>query len=59
MLVQDDIRDSAAIGAALRSGGGTAVLHFAGLKSVGESVQKPLADYENNFLCSLDLLQVL
>ena len=59
MLVQDHIRDSAAFWATLRSGAGSATLHFAGLKSAGESVQKPLAGYENNLLCSLDLLQVL
>ena len=41
-LVQGDIRDSAALEAALRSSGASAVIHFAGLKAVGESVQNPL-----------------
>lgn len=34
-----------------------AVMHFAGLKSVGESVQKPLAYYQNNVTGSLVLLE--
>jgi len=32
-----------------------AVLHFAGYKAVGESVQKPLTDYENNISGSINL----
>ncbi|MCD7959275.1 MAG: UDP-glucose 4-epimerase GalE [Ruminococcus sp.] len=36
-----------------------AVIHFAGLKAVGESVQKPLAYYENNISGTLKLLQVM
>ena len=41
-LVQGDIRDSAELVAALRTSGASAVIHFAGLKAVGESVQNPL-----------------
>lgn len=33
-----------------------AVIHFAGLKAVGESVQKPLEYYRNNLFSSLNLL---
>ncbi|GAB2026084.1 UDP-glucose 4-epimerase GalE [Lactovum odontotermitis] len=33
-----------------------AVIHFAGLKSVGESVQKPLRYYENNITSTLNLI---
>lgn len=33
------------------------VIHFAGLKAVGESVSKPLAYYQNNVMGSLTLLQ--
>ena len=36
-----------------------AVLHFAGLKAVGESVQKPILYYENNLDSSLSLLAVM
>ena len=38
-LVQGDIRDRAALVVALRASGAKAVIHFAGLKAVGESVQ--------------------
>lgn len=36
-----------------------AVLHFAGLKAVGESVQKPLAYYQNNVAGTLALCQTM
>lgn len=36
-----------------------AVIHFAGLKSVGESVQKPLKYYQNNIDSTLVLLEVM
>ncbi len=36
-----------------------AVIHFAGLKAVGESVQKPLLYYHNNVSGSLILLQTM
>ncbi len=37
----------------------SAVIHFAGLKAVGESVQKPLLYYRNNVAGSATLLQVM
>ena len=58
-LVQGDIRDSAALVAALRASGATAVIHFAGLKAVGESVQNPLTYYDNNVVGTLCLLQAM
>ncbi len=36
-----------------------AVIHFAGLKAVGESVQKPLEYYENNISGTINLLRVM
>ncbi|WP_417687990.1 UDP-glucose 4-epimerase GalE [Pseudidiomarina sp.] len=36
-----------------------AVIHFAGLKAVGESVQQPLRYYENNVVGTLKLCQVM
>ena len=36
-----------------------AVIYFAGLKAVGESVEKPLVYYENNIVSTLTLLQVM
>ncbi len=37
----------------------TAVIHFAGLKAVGESVQQPLRYYQNNLFATLNLCQVM
>lgn len=36
-----------------------AVIHFAGLKAVGESVQKPLQYYDNNLIGTITLLEVM
>ena len=36
-----------------------AVIHFAGLKAVGESVAKPLMYYENNIAGTVNLLNVM
>ena len=35
-----------------------AVIHFAGKKAVGESVEKPLFYYENNFVGTLNLIEL-
>lgn len=58
-LVQGDIRDTVALVAALRASGAKAVIHFAGLKAVGESVQYPLAYYDNNVVGTVRLLQAM
>lgn len=36
-----------------------AVIHFAGFKAVGESVEKPLEYYDNNFGGSIILLETM
>jgi len=36
-----------------------AVIHFAGLKAVGESVEKPLLYYNNNLFGTVILLEVM
>jgi len=43
-----DVRDAAALRAVFREYAIDAVLHFAGLKAVGESVARPLDYYDNN-----------
>ena len=58
-LVRGDIRDRAAIASALRTCNATAVIHFAGLKAVGESVEQPLAYYDNNVVGTLRLLEAM
>ncbi|MDD3935970.1 UDP-glucose 4-epimerase GalE [Rhodoferax sp.] len=59
VLVQGDIRDAAALTSTLRASGAKAVVHFAGLKAVGESVQNPLAYYDNNVVGTVRLLQAM
>ena len=54
-FVQADVRDHAALGKALI--GCNAVIHFAGLKAVGESVEKPLEYYSNNVAGSIALFE--
>lgn len=56
-FIQGDIRDRVALVAALRESEASAVIHFAGLKAVGESVAKPLAYYDNNVIGTLRLLE--
>lgn len=58
-LVQGDIRNRASLVAALKEGGANAVIHFAGLKAVGESVTQPLAYYDNNVVGTLRLLEAM
>ncbi|MBC7917862.1 MAG: UDP-glucose 4-epimerase GalE [Rhodoferax sp.] len=57
--VQGDVRDQAALEGALRASGATAVIHFAGLKSVTESMQQPQAYYDNNVVGSLRVVQAM
>ena len=56
---QADVRDRAALRKALSGKNIEAVLHFAGLKAVGESVEKPLLYYDHNVGGTVALLEVL
>ena len=58
-LVDADIRDRSALTGALRKSGAKAVIHFAGLKAVGDSVVQPLAYYDNNLAGTLRLLEAM
>ena len=51
-----DIRDAEAMKNIFEKEDIDAVIHFAGLKSVGESVAKPLEYYDNNIAGTLDAL---
>lgn len=55
---QIDIKNQDAL-ADLMTGGFDACIHFAALKAVGESVEKPLLYYENNVGGTIALLEVL
>jgi UDP-glucose 4-epimerase len=56
---QFDVRNRPALRQLLASRRFDAVIHFAGLKAVGESVQKPLQYYENNVSGSLALAECM
>jgi len=58
-FIQADLRDRAALDAVFRSGSFDAVVHFAGLKAVGESVEIPLAYYENNVGGTISLCEAM
>ena len=54
-----DIRDRSALEDIFAHGKFDAVIHFAGLKAVGESVEKPWEYYDNNITGTLTLLDVM
>ncbi|MEA3370520.1 MAG: UDP-glucose 4-epimerase GalE [Campylobacterota bacterium] len=56
-FVEGDIRDETAMSQAMK--GCEAVIHFAGLKAVGESVNNPLEYYDNNVQGTLCLLRAM
>lgn len=58
-FIEADVRDRAALAAAFAIRPVDAVIHFAGLKAVGESVALPLAYYDNNLNSNFVLLQVM
>ena len=58
-FVEGDIRDRAALRALFAKHSIDAVVHFAGLKAVGESVAKPLHYYDNNIGGSIALFEVM
>ncbi len=58
-FVQGDVRDTARLTHALRTHHIEAVVHFAGLKAVGESVIQPIAYYDNNVNGAISLLQAM
>jgi UDP-glucose 4-epimerase len=58
-LVTADILDRAALRQLFAEHRPQAVIHFAGLKAVGESVQRPLAYYRNNLAGSATLCEVM
>jgi len=47
-FIKADVRDADAVSTVLKEHAIDAVIHFAGLKAVGESVEQPLRYYDNN-----------
>jgi UDP-glucose 4-epimerase len=58
-FVEGDIRDTAVLETLFNEHNISAVLHFAGLKSVGESAKSPISYYENNVVGSLNLFRAM
>ena len=58
-LVQGDVRDRDVLRDIFRTHAIDGVIHFAGLKAVGESVEQPLTYYDNNVSGSVVLAEVM
>ena len=58
-FIEGDIRDTELLSKTLKEHKTEAVMHFAGLKAVGESVQDPLRYYDNNVGGSLSLIRAM
>jgi UDP-glucose 4-epimerase len=59
VFVEADVRDREALDRIFGEHAIDAVVHFAGLKAVGESVAEPLRYYENNVLGTIVLLEAM
>lgn len=58
-FVKGDIRDRRLLSSLFDAHDFDAVMHFAGLKAVGESVARPLEYYDNNVTGTITLLEVM
>lgn len=58
-LMVGDIRDKALMSRVLKENHIEAVIHFAGLKAVGESCVKPLDYYDNNIAGTVTMLEAM
>ena len=56
---KEDVRDKEALRKIFTENKIEAVIHFAGLKAVGESVREPLMYYDNNLISTIALLEVM
>lgn len=59
VCIEGDVRDTALVQKTLEDHQIDAVIHFAGLKAVGESVKSPIEYYENNVGGTTSLLQAM
>lgn len=58
-FIEGDIRDRGALRRLFSQHAIDSVIHFAGLKAVGESVNKPLLYYDNNIVGSIMLFEAM
>ncbi len=56
---REDVRNKEAIRKIFKENQIEAVIHFAGLKAVGESVREPIMYYDNNLFNTITLLEVM
>ena len=56
---KEDVRDKDALRKIFTENNIEAVIHFAGLKAVGESVRMPIEYYDNNLISTISLLEVM
>jgi UDP-glucose 4-epimerase len=58
-FIEGDVRDTDKVEGVLNAHKIDAVIHFAGLKAVGESVEKPIDYYDNNVTGTISLLKAM
>ena len=58
-FIEENIQSKSGINQVFNQNKIDAVIHFAGLKAVGESVIKPMTYYQNNVAGTLNLLQIM
>lgn len=58
-FVKADVRDEKALDSVFKENEISCVIHFAGLKAVGESAEKPVDYYENNVCGTICLLKAM
>ena len=58
-FIKEDIQSQSGVERVFNENKIDAVIHFAGLKAVGESVVKPITYYQNNIAGTLNLLQIM
>ena len=56
---EEDVRNKEALRKIFKENNIEAVIHFAGLKAVGESVREPIMYYDNNLISTIALLEVM
>ena len=56
---KEDVRNKEALRKIFKENEIEAVIHFAGLKAVGESVREPIMYYDNNLINTLSLVEVM
>lgn len=56
---KEDVRDKEALRKIFTENKIEAVIHFAGLKAVGESVREPIMYYDNNLINTISLIEVM